>query len=75
MEPDDWVKLKNAIDCHICDKSLIKDEFLDSLPFWSIEGCEGSEKCSYRGQWHKKCFYRAQKNCNFCGNPLLQKTS
>ena len=98
MEPEDWVKFKNATDCHICNKSLIKDEFLDSLPVWSIEGGEGSEKCSYRGQWHKKCFYRAQKeqqwgilrlkrltdkkdqleaqsqeNCNFCGNPLLQK--
>ena len=98
MEPQDWVKFKNATNCHICNKSLIKDEFLDSLPVWSIEGVEGSEKCSYRGQWHKKCFYRAQKeqqlgilrlkrltdekdkleakkqkNCMFCGNPLLQK--
>ena len=61
MEPEEWVKFKNATDCHICNKSLIKDEFLDSLPVWSIEGGEGSEKCSYRGQWHKKCFYRAQK--------------
>ena len=77
---------------------MIKNEFLDSLPVWSIEGGEGSEKCCYRGQWHKKCFYRAQKeqqwgilrlkrltdkkdqleaqsqkNCNFCGNSLLQK--
>ena len=31
------------------------------MPVWSIEGGEGSEKCSYRGQWHKKCFYIAQK--------------
>ena len=61
MEPFDWVKFKSATDCHICNKSLIKDEFLDSLPVWSIEGGEGSEKCSYKGQWHKKCFYRAQK--------------
>jgi len=61
MEPYDWVKLKNAADCHICNKSLIKDEFLDSLPVWSIEGGEGSEKCSFRGQWHKKCFYIAQE--------------
>ena len=30
MESYDWVKLKNATDCHICNKSLIKDEFLDS---------------------------------------------
>ena len=61
MTVEDWEKFKNATDCHICNKSLIKDEFLDSLPVWNIEGGEGSEKCSYRGQWHKKCFYRAQK--------------
>ena len=63
MTAEDWEKFKNATDCHICNKSLIKNEFLDSLPVWSIEegSEEGSEKCSYRGQWHKKCFYRAQK--------------
>ena len=26
----DWANFKNAIDCHICNKSLINDEFLDS---------------------------------------------
>ena len=46
MEPEDWEKLKSATDCHICNKSLIKDDFLDSLPVWSIEGGEGGEKCS-----------------------------
>ena len=40
---------------------MIKDEFLDSLPVWSIEAGEGGEKSSYGGQWHKKCFYTAQK--------------
>ena len=42
---------------------MIKDEFLDSLPVFKIEEAseEASEKCSYRGQWHKKCFYMAQK--------------
>ena len=63
MTAEDWEKLKNATDCHICNKRLIKDEFLDSLPVWNIEegSEEGSEKCSYLGQWRKKCFYRAQK--------------
>ena len=67
MTAKDWEKFKNATDCHICNKSLIKDEFLDSLPVFNIEEAseeaseEGSEKCSYRGQWHKKCFYMAQK--------------
>ena len=48
----DWENFKKAADCHICNKSLIKDEFLDSLPVWNIEeaGEEGSEKWSYWGQ-------------------------
>ena len=40
---------------------MIKDEFLDFLSVWSIEDGEGGEKCSYKDQGHKKCFYRAQK--------------
>ena len=56
MTEEDLEKFKNATDCHICNKSLIKDEFLDSLPVLNIEEAseEGNEKCSYRGQWHKK---------------------
>ena len=61
MTAEDWEKYKNATDCHICNKSLIKDELLDSLPVWSIEDGESGEKCSYKGRGHKKCFYRAQK--------------
>ncbi|KAL9951857.1 hypothetical protein ACROYT_G044596 [Oculina patagonica] len=58
MTSVDWEKFKNATDCHICEKSLIKDYFLDSLPVWKSE--EGSEY-TYDGQWHKKCFYNAKK--------------
>ena len=63
MTAEDWEKFKNASDYHVCKKSLIKDEFFDSLPVWKIEETseEGSEKCSYWGLGHKKCFYRAQK--------------
>jgi len=63
MTAKDWEKFKKATDCHICNKSLIKDEFLDSLPVWNIKEAieEGSEKCSYWGQGLKKCFYIAQK--------------
>ena len=53
MTAEDWEKFKNATDCHICNKSLIKDEYLDSLPVFKIE--EGEGKCNYRGQWHKRC--------------------
>ena len=55
----DWESFKNAADCHVCKKSLIKDEFLDSLPVWKTE--EGGEDLCYWGQGHKKCFYTAQK--------------
>jgi len=57
MAPKDWWKFTSATDCHICNKSLIKDEFLDSLPVWSIEeDSEGGEKRSYKSQGHKIVF-------------------
>ena len=58
MTDEDWIEYKNAKNCHICNKSLIKDEYLDSLPVFKIE--EGWES-SYRGQWHKRCYYMVQK--------------
>ena len=58
MTDEDWKEYKNAKNCHICNKSLIKDEYLDSLPVFKIE--EGGES-SYRGQWHKRCYYNVQK--------------
>ena len=64
MTAEDWEKYKNATDCHICNKSLIKDEFLDSLPVWSIEDGEGGEKCSYKGQGHKNVFTEHRKSNN-----------
>ncbi|XP_078356312.1 uncharacterized protein LOC144641138 [Oculina patagonica] len=68
MTSVDWEKFKNATDCHICEKSLIKDYFLDSLPVWKSE--EGSEY-TYDGQWHKKCFYNAKKEHD--SSILIQK--
>ena len=32
MTAEDWKKHKNATECHICNKSLIKDLFLNSIP-------------------------------------------
>ena len=58
MAPEDWLKFTSATDCHICNKSLIKVEFLDTLPVWSIEeDSEGGEKCSYKGQGDKECYF------------------
>jgi len=28
----DWEDFKKVADCHVCNKALIKDEFMDSLP-------------------------------------------
>ena len=58
MTDEDWKEYKNAKNSQICNKSLIKDEYLDSLPVFKIE--EGGES-SYRGQWHKRCYYMVQK--------------
>ena len=33
----DWENFKRAADYHICNKSLIKDGFLDSSPVWNVE--------------------------------------
>ncbi|XP_078379998.1 uncharacterized protein LOC144662941 [Oculina patagonica] len=58
MTAIDWEKFKNATDCHICEKSLIKDYFLDSLPVWISET---GRVYTYDGQWHKKCYYNVKK--------------
>ncbi|KAL9958769.1 hypothetical protein ACROYT_G035828 [Oculina patagonica] len=64
MTSEDWVKFKNATDCHICEKSLIKDYFLDSLPVWEIE--QEYAEPEYCGQSHKKCFYTEKKKHFYC---------
>ncbi|KAL9988589.1 hypothetical protein ACROYT_G003048 [Oculina patagonica] len=48
MEAEDWEKHKNATRCHICDKILIKDLFLDSLSVWD------HDTGRYCGQSHKE---------------------
>ena len=37
MTRKDWEKHRNATDCHICNKSLVKDLFLDSLCMTMIQ--------------------------------------
>jgi len=70
----DWIKFNKATDCHICNKILIKDEFMDSLPVWNIEEAgEEGEKWSYWAQGHKKCFYKAQKEKEKWGVQRLKR--
>ncbi|KAL9957602.1 hypothetical protein ACROYT_G034521 [Oculina patagonica] len=61
MTAKDWEKHKNATECHICTKSLIKDLFFDSLPVWD------HDTGRYCGQSHKCCYYAALKKINFVG--------
>ena len=61
MTAEDWQKFKNAKDCHVCNKSLIKDESLDSMPIWD------HDTGSYCGQSHKGCYYAALKKIKFVG--------
>ena len=59
MTQADWEEFKTARDCHICGKSLVKEEFLDSLPVWQLD--EGIDDYRYCGQSHKKCYYENKK--------------
>jgi len=67
MTAKDWEKFKNANDCHVCNKSLIKGEFLDSKPIWD------HDTGSYCGQSHKGCYYRALKKIKFVGSKRERK--
>ena len=55
MTPEDWQKHNNVTDCHICNKSLVKAMFLDSVsvhnPYTGI----------YCGQSHRMCLFEAMK--------------
>ena len=55
MEKEDWYNFKNAESCHICEKKLVKENFLDSLPVYTTGYITKKEK--YQGQYHKRCFY------------------
>ena len=61
MTYEDWEDYKNAKNCHICNKSLIKDKFLDSIPV-----CDHDTGC-YCGQSHKGCYYAALKKIKLVG--------
>ena len=61
MTAEDWQKHKNATECYICNKRLIKDHFLDSIPV-----CD-HDTGSYCGQSHKGCYYFALKQMEFIG--------
>ena len=55
LTQEDWYNFKNAESCHICEKKLVKENFLDSQPVYTTGYITKKEK--YRGQYHKRCFY------------------
>ena len=55
LTQEDWYNFKNADSCHICEKKLVKENFLDSQPVYTTGYITKKEK--YRGQYHKRCFY------------------
>ena len=60
MTQENWEDFKHAENCHICEKSLVKENYLDSLPVYTKGLISGKEK--YQGQYHKRCFFNEQKN-------------
>ena len=80
MTPEDWQKPRKATDCHICNKGLVKDEFLDSISE------HDPDTGKYCGQSHRRCcpkrerkpkdeidqwIANTQDTCLFCADPLL----
>ena len=56
MTNEDCQKHRNAGECHICNKSLYKDLYLDSMAVYDPD----SEK--YSGQSHRRCYHQAVNN-------------
>ena len=56
MTNKDWQKYRNPTECHICNKSLYKDLYLDLMEVYD------SDSGKYCGQSHRRCYYQAAKN-------------
>ena len=84
MTPEDWQEHRSATDCHICNKSLVKGTFLDSVsvhnPYTGIycgqshRNCLFAEMKKFVGKPHEKIkplMKPKQDKCFFCARPLL----
>ena len=56
MTPEDWKNHRKVTDCHICNKSLVKDSFLDSI------SVQDPDTGKYSGQSHRRCCFTAMKS-------------
>ena len=59
MTHEDWYDFKNAYNCHICEKKLVKENYWDSLPVYTRGLITGED--DYQGQYHRRCFFNEQK--------------
>ena len=50
---EDWQKYRNAAECQICNKSLYKDLYLDSMEVFHPDSGK------YCGESHKRCYHKA----------------
>ena len=56
MTNEDRQKHRNTEECHICNKSLYKDVYLDSMAVYDPDSGK------YCGQSHRRCYHQAAKN-------------
>ena len=56
MTNGDWQKYRNAAECHICNKSLYKGLYLDSMEVFDPDSGK------YCGQSHRRCYQKAANN-------------
>ena len=56
MTPEDWQKHRKATDRYICNKSLIKNSFLEAI---SVHDPDTGKYC---GQSHRRCCFTAMKH-------------
>jgi len=56
MTPEDWQQYRTAMECHICNKSLLRDQYCDSMAVYDYDSGK------YCGQSHRSCYHQAAKN-------------
>ena len=56
MTPYDWQAYRNAVECHICNKGLVRDQYCDSMAVYDYDSGK------YCGQSHRSCYHQAAKN-------------
>ena len=56
MTNEDWQKFRNATECHICNKGLCEDLYLDSMAVYDPDSGK------YCRQSHRRCYHQASEN-------------